>query len=92
VPSEIARDRESVAKYAEQLEFCVRNAYSPDEFLQRCVDEGLAVEAADLHRNLYEELVKLDRANRNGVWERIIKNSFAPLFTREVDYIAGIPP
>jgi hypothetical protein len=41
---------------------------------------------------LYKELVKLDKANRNGVWARIIKNAFAPLFTQKVDYIAGNPP
>jgi hypothetical protein len=92
VPSEIAGDRESVAKYAEQLEFCVRNGYTPQEFLERYIDENLPVAAADIHKGLYEELVNLDRANRNGVWARIIKNSFAPLFVGRVDYSLAILP
>ncbi|MBM4044870.1 MAG: SAM-dependent DNA methyltransferase, partial [Planctomycetes bacterium] len=92
IPTEITTDREQVARYAEQLEFCVRNGYSPTEFIQRCLDEGLPVNEHSLHVGLYRELVRLDRANKNGVWARIIKNAFAPLFTEKVDYVAGNPP
>ncbi len=92
VPTEIAKKREDVAKYAEQLEFCVRNGYAPMEFIQRCKDEGLAVTAQVLHMDLYKELVKLDKANKNGVWARIIKNAFAPLFSGTFAYVAGNPP
>ncbi len=92
VPTEIATSRDAVAKYAEQLEFCVKNAYSPKEFIQRCQDEGLPVHAKSLHSDLYSELVRLDKTNKNGVWARIIKNAFAPLFIGRVDYVAGNPP
>jgi SAM-dependent methyltransferase len=92
VPTEIATSRDDVAKYAEQLEFCVKNGYSPREFVERCHDEGLPVTAENLHADLYTELVKLDKANKNGVWARIIKNAFAPLFAGRFDYVAGNPP
>ncbi|MBI1917798.1 MAG: hypothetical protein HYS12_24145 [Planctomycetes bacterium] len=92
IPTEIATKREDVAKYAEQLEFCVRNGYSADEFLSRCRDEGLPADAESIHTGLYNELVELDKANKNGVWARIIKNAFAPLFVGKVDYVAGNPP
>lgn len=46
----------------------------------------------ELHQVLYQTLVRLDREDRNGVWARIIKNSFAPLFIPQVDYIVGNPP
>ncbi|RKX53778.1 MAG: hypothetical protein DRP50_05350, partial [Thermotoga sp.] len=92
IPLEIAQDREKIAKYAELLESCVRNSYRPDEFLERCKNEGLSITAKDLHIGLYEELTKLDKANKNGVWARIIKNAFAPLFIEKVDYIVGNPP
>jgi hypothetical protein len=92
IPTEITTDREDVAKYAEQLEFCVRNGYAPQEFIERCRDEGLTINEDMLHTGLYEELVKLDKANKNGVWARIIKNAFAPLFIGQVDYVAGNPP
>jgi hypothetical protein len=36
--------------------------------------------------------LKLDAETRNGVWARIIKNAFAPLFTPQVDFIVGNPP
>jgi hypothetical protein len=92
VPSEITESREDVAKYAEQIEFCVKNAYSASEFLQRCHDEGLATTSATIHTDLYNELVALDRANKNGVWARIIKNAFAPLFVGKFDFVSGNPP
>ncbi len=92
IPTEIAEKREDIAKYAEQLEHCVKNGYTPDEFLERCQDEALPVSEAMLHTDLYKELVKLDKANKNGVWARIIKNAFAPIFIGRVDYIVGNPP
>jgi hypothetical protein len=92
IPTEIATNRFDVAKYADQLEFCVRNRYSAEEFMQRCRDEGLPISEHSLHTELYTELVSLDKANKNGVWARIIKNSFAPLFIGRVDFVAGNPP
>ena len=70
----------------------VRNGYSAEEFIQRCRDEGLPISEHTLHTELYLELVKLDKANKNGIWARIIKNAFAPLFIGQVDYVAGNPP
>jgi hypothetical protein len=92
IPMEVAADRNDIATYAEQLEFCVRNRYSPKEFLDRCRDEGLSVSAEALHTDLYRKLVELDEQKRNGVWARIIKNAFAPIFTDPVDFVVGNPP
>jgi hypothetical protein len=41
---------------------------------------------------LYNTLLNLDRQGINGIWARIIKNAFAPLFVGKFDYIAGNPP
>jgi hypothetical protein len=92
IPTEVATSHDYLAKYAEQLEFCIRNGYSPEEFIERCRDETLPVTIENLHTDLYNTLVKLDNENKNGVWARIIKNSFAPLFIDPVDYVAGNPP
>jgi SAM-dependent methyltransferase len=46
----------------------------------------------DLTYTLYEKLLNLDEQGINGIWARIIKNAFAPLFVGEFDYIAGNPP
>jgi len=92
VPKEIAQSPKEVAKYADILERCVKNGYAPAEFLSRCRDEGLNIKATDAHIDLYKELVNLDKQNKNGIWARIIKNNFAPLFVGRVDYVAGNPP
>lgn len=92
VPKEIAQSPKDVAKYADVLERSIRNGYMPEEFLSRCADEGLSVTATTAHIALYRELVGLDKANKNGIWARIIKNTFAPLFVGKVDYVAGNPP
>jgi SAM-dependent methyltransferase len=92
VPNEIAQRPEDVARYAHILEECVRQGYKSEEFLNRCSDEGLKITATDAHLSLYKELVRLDKENKNGIWARIIKNNFAPLFVGKVDYVAGNPP
>jgi SAM-dependent methyltransferase len=92
VPKEIANSPREVATYAGVLEDCVRNGYKPDEFVSRCRDEGLNITAAKAHLDLYKELVRLDKENKNGIWARIIKNNFAPLFVGRVDCLAGNPP
>lgn len=92
VPKEIAKSPKEVAKYAEVLETSIKNAYAPQEFLTRCKDEGLNITATDAHIGLYKELVRLDKENKNGIWARIIKNNFAPLFVGKVDFVAGNPP
>ncbi len=92
VPIEIAKDRGKLAKYADALEFCVRNEFSADDFIARCEKEDLPVSEERLHRDLYGKLRELDADNQNGIWARIIKNAFAPLFVDRVDYVAGNPP
>lgn len=41
---------------------------------------------------LYRRLAELHGQGLNGVWARIIKNGFAPLFLEPVHYIVGNPP
>ncbi len=74
------------------IESCIRDDYSPEEFLERCEAESLPTTDATLHKNLYGKLQQLDASNQNGIWARIIKNAFAPLFIGKVDYVAGNPP
>ena len=92
IPAEVTDDRALIGKYAEVLEACVRQRYSGSEFLSRCEDEGLPTTEAALHRVLYEKMRDLDAENKNGIWARIIKNAFAPLFIGKVDFVAGNPP
>jgi len=41
---------------------------------------------------IYEQLLEKKRNRINGVWARVIKNAFAPVFLRNFDYIVGNPP
>lgn len=43
-------------------------------------------------RSLYRQLLDLHSQGLNGVWARIIKNAFAPLFIEPCHYIVGNPP
>ena len=61
VPKEIARTANDVATYANILEDCVKNGYPADEFISRCIDEGLVMDAAAAHLGLYDELLALDK-------------------------------
>jgi len=81
-----------VAAYTDELEHCVRNDYTEDEFISRLKGERIPLDSEDLHKTLYRQVLKLKKQNQNDIWARIIKNSFAPLFTERVDYVIGNPP
>jgi hypothetical protein len=92
IPMEIAANRDLLGRYAELIETSVRLKYDESDFLHRCESEGLPCTEKRLHGALYRKLRDLDSSNQNGIWARIIKNAFAPLFTERVDYLAGNPP
>jgi len=46
----------------------------------------------DIIWKLYDKFLALEKQGINGIWARIIKNAFAPLFVGEFDYVAGNPP
>jgi len=37
-------------------------------------------------------MIKLEKEKKNKIWLRVLKNSFAPLFVGEFDYVVGNPP
>ena len=92
IPTEVTDNREHIGRYADTLESCITNDYSPEEFIERCESEAIPATQITLHKDLYRHLQQLNADNKNGVWARIIKNAFAPLFIGSVDYIAGNPP
>jgi SAM-dependent methyltransferase len=92
IPTEIARKHSDINRYAEILETCIRLNYTAGEFVERCKEDGLPVAETKLHAALFEKLETLHTQKRNGIWARIIKNAFAPLFIPKVDYVVGNPP
>jgi hypothetical protein len=92
IPVEVTTSRELINKYADIIEFCVRKQYEAEEFIQRCQEESLPIVGKKLHLALYNKLYSLNQQNQNGIWARIIKNGFAPVFVGKFDYVAGNPP
>ena len=94
IPSPIASDHKLITRYCEVLESCVDHRYTPHEFVSACVSEGIEIDMDDEpnHEALYKMIVELSESGRNGIWARIIKNAFAPLFVKEFDLVIGNPP
>jgi hypothetical protein len=92
VPKEIAQNSEHVAQYANVIERSLLIGNTAEQFINECIDQSLPMSDRELHLELYSELLGLHNAQKNGVWARIIKNSFAPLFVGEFDFVAGNPP
>lgn len=86
-----------VDQLAALLEESVELKRSPGEFRTRVLAvfplvEDRDQEDLDVLEDLYARLYELDKAGVNGIWARIIKNAFAPLFAGKFDYVAGNPP
>jgi len=86
-----------IDKLSNLLEESVKLEFDKEQFIQRlCQELPLIPERDDrdieVVSNLYENLLTLQRQGVNGIWARIIKNAFAPLFNTEFDYVAGNPP
>lgn len=88
---------------ANQLEQCVEITRSepPDKARELFRDRLLKSFPLDPVRDerdietatsLFERLHSLERDGINGIWARIIKNAFAPVFTSGVDFVVGNPP
>jgi hypothetical protein len=92
--------QERVGALSHLLEESVRLQYTPVAFMGRARAElGLSpdefADASECLERLYGKLQGLEREGRNGVWARVIRNFFAPVFEvseREFDFVAGNPP
>lgn len=95
IPEELV-DGGQVDVLCHLLEQCVGGDYDTEEFLARgqrelkWKDELTERSLAEL----YEKVRRLAAEGRNGLWARLIKNAFAPVFRAATpfDYIAGNPP
>lgn len=93
IPTQVI-GRGEVVKLAEILGECSRNDYEVKEFWARAEKE---LESATERTKgklaaLYRKIYGLQKENKNGIWARIIKNSFAPVLEEKFDYVAGNPP
>ncbi|MBN2543372.1 N-6 DNA methylase [bacterium] len=92
IPVEVTENRDIIAKYTTEIEKSLDVDNEAEIFIERCKIEGIIIEDEGMHVALYNNLLDLKKKGRNGVWARIIKNAFAPLFIDKVDYVVGNPP
>jgi len=86
-----------IDKLSNLLEESVKLELNTEQFIKRLCQELPLIPEQDnrdieVVAKLYESLLILQRQGINGIWARIIKNSFAPLFAGKFDYVAGNPP
>lgn len=90
-------DARYIDDLANLLEESVRIKLSPEQFAKKVADRfpihpGKQTDDIALVTDLFMLLRKLDAEGVNGIWARIIKNAFAPVFVGRFDLIVGNPP
>ncbi len=93
----IFAERERMDALANVLDESVESGVGQDAFLHRLRDAAKLPpkemdEAEGELVELFHQLKELHEQGLNGVWARIIKNAFAPLFIEPCQYIVGNPP
>jgi SAM-dependent methyltransferase len=89
--------KERMEALANELDDCVESGVGEEAFLKR-LEQSVDIYSTELEKvkpallKLYSELRELHKQGLNGVWARIIKNYFAPLFQGTFDYVVGNPP
>ncbi|MCL6449792.1 MAG: N-6 DNA methylase [Acetobacteraceae bacterium] len=90
-------DRQRLDALANLLDEATEAGVAEDAFLARVSSAGIvepeemAVAEGDI-RLLYRQLRELHDEGLDGVWARIVKNTFAPLFLEPCHYVVGNPP
>ncbi|RLI75523.1 class I SAM-dependent DNA methyltransferase, partial [Archaeoglobales archaeon] len=92
IPEDVVK-RRLLSKILAIIEECVRGNYTTSEFRARLLKEvKLEENETSIIIELYEKMLKLEKEGKNRIWTRILKNSFAPFFVRQFDYVVGNPP
>lgn len=85
-----------IERYAGLLEESVVNGVEPEEFKEHLLrvfsEDELDKSQVYVAIELFDQLRDLEAKGINGIWARIIKNAFAPLFQSKFDLIVGNPP
>jgi len=94
VPAEWVRDGGFLlAKAAPLVEELVKNQYSVDEAIIRFKKEGLVFPYNEqVVKDFYNQILELEKQNKNGIWARFLKNAFAPMVAGKFDFVVGNPP
>ncbi len=93
---EVIDTRAEMERLTDLLEEYVSSDFTTEAFLTRCKQEipdlREAPHADEVLTELYERLRDLHRRGLDGIWARVLKNAFMPLFLEPFDYVVGNPP
>jgi len=94
VPS-VLNSRAQIEKLTSLLDEYVRGGFATDVFLSRACQElelDPTGSAVGVLRELYQTLTTLHQRGLDGIWARVLKNAFMPMFLEPFDYVVGNPP
>jgi len=96
VPKKLV-DPKCIDEFSHYLEDSVKSFASELDFQEGLLnnfplDPTSDVAEITIALDLYKKLLDLEKKGINGIWARIIKNAFAPLFQGKFDYVIGNPP
>ena len=93
IPVDIVKNG-NANKLLDILNKCIYLNYSTCEFIEKVLKENIELKNNEqrILEKLYNTMYELERKGLDGIWANVIKNSFAPLFQKKVDYIIGNPP
>jgi len=76
------------------IEECVKNKFDEKDLEARLKRETreLVDREMEIIINLFKQLAELEKKDKNRIWVRVLKNSFAPIFEGKFDYVVGNPP
>jgi len=80
----------TVAPLVEEM---VKADYSPEQALARLREVGMVFPPHEPEvLAFYGEILELEKAGKNGIWARLLKNASAPVIAGKFDYVVGNPP
>lgn len=93
---EVIDSRSEIERLADILEEYISGEFSLQAFIERCTQELPDVaahpESEPVLAELFQRLRTLHQQGLNGIWARVLKNAFMPLFLEPFDYVIGNPP
>jgi len=92
-PNEII-DENHLPKALALIEAGMRDKYTKDQFhdLITAQLKGLKTTSVDSLTRLFMFMRKLEKEDKNRIWTRLLKNSFAPLLMGKFNFVVGNPP
>jgi methylase of polypeptide subunit release factors len=93
IPAVWVKESYMLRQAAPLIEEMVKNRYSVDEAMMRLEKEGLVFSHnKEIVENFYQQILKLEKEKKNGIWARFLKNAFAPMIAGKFDFVVGNPP